>query len=263
MESLFGLPCRMVNPWSGRFRVSCQGQIVAEGDGKEVSFPTQQGRVYLVECAAAPIASIEFAPLAPAPNEDVKYMANARRSRRPLAPTPGLPMLGITRDGLTVPRILAAQNRKVAEEAIRRVVGERAAKRGLKGQWLDAQQHAAPAPWLCDGKLGAATIPVPRVASAGYLLELPAAATVSAVVWSYDRLGGRYDAGASPREIVVETSSDGRTWQRGTRKPVPANTLHGHAAALERPVEARWVRISFLDASGNPAAVACDEIEVY
>jgi len=142
-------------------------------------------------------------------------------------------------------------------------VGERTAKRGLRGQWLDARQHAAPAPWLCDGKLGAATIPAPRVPAAGYLLELPAAGTVSAVVWSYDRLGGRYDVGASPREIVVETSSDGRTWRRGTRRPVPPNTLHGQAVALEPPTEARWVRVSFLDANGNPAAVPCDEIEVF
>jgi len=263
VESLFGLPCRMVNPWNESFRASCEGQVVAQGDGKEICFPTQQGRAYLVERVAAPIASLEFAPLVPAANEDVKYMANPRRSRKAMVPTPGLPMLGITRNGLTIPRVVAARNRKAAEEAIGRVVGELPAKRGVQGQWLDGQKHATPAPWLCDGKLGAATIPLPHVPAAGYLLELPAAGKVSAVVWSYDRLGGRYDAGTRPQEIVVETSTDGRAWQQGTRKPVPPNTLHGQAVALEKPTEARWVRIAFLDTNGNPAAVPCDEIEMY
>jgi hypothetical protein len=263
VESLFGDPCCIVNPWADRFRVSHEGRTVLEGEGKEIRFPTQSGRTYLVERAAAPIASMPFAPLAPAPNQDVKYMANPRRLRTAIRPAPGLPMLGIARDGLTAPRTAAAENRKKAVEAIRLVVGERPAKKGVQGQWLDGQGRATPAPWLCDAVYGAATIPLPRVATTGYLLQLPAASKLSAVVWSYDRRGERYDAGASPREIVLETSIDSRAWEKAARKPVPPGSLHGHAVPLDRPLDTQWVRITFLDASGKPIHLPCDEMEVY
>jgi hypothetical protein len=262
VESLFGDPCRMVNPWTDRFRVSHEGRPVIEGECKEIRFPTQSGRTYMVERAAAPIASIPFAPLAPAPNQDVKYLANPRRLRTAIRPAPGLPMLGITRDGLTAPRAAAEENRKKATETIRLVVGERPAQKGVQGQWLDGQGRATPAPWLCDAAYGAATIPLPRVAAAGYLLRLPAANKVSAVVWSYDLCGERYDFGPSPREILVETSTDGRAWQKAARKAVPPGALHGHAASLDRPIEFQWARITFLDAGGKTVFVPCDEIEV-
>jgi hypothetical protein len=263
VESLFGSPCRMANPWSGRFRVSHEGQVVAEGEVKEIRFPTQSGHTYLVERPGEPIASMEFARLAPSPNEDVKFMANPRRSHTAILPMPGLPMLGISREGMTPPRAAAAQNRKAAGEAIRLVVGDLPPKKVVRGQWLDGQGRATAAPWLCDGVYGAATIPLPCVAATGYLLELPATSRISAVVWSYDRRAERYDAGASPREILLETSMDGLAWQTGTRKPVASNALHGQAVRLDRPPEARYIRIVLFDAGGKPIAVPCDEIDLY
>jgi len=263
VESLFGDPCSIVNPWNDRYRVSHEGVVIHEAKGKELRFATQAGHTYLVERAAAPIAAMPFARLAPPRNEDVKYMANPRRMRAAVSPMPGLPMLGITRDGLTAARAAAAQNRKAAEEAIRKVVGQLTVKQYIQGQWLDGQGKASPAPWLCDGALGAGSIPLPRAAATGYVLQLPAPGKVSAVAWSFDRRGQRYDVGASPREILVETTKDGRSWQKAVRTPVPSGALHGHAAPLERPIDSQRLRITFLDASGKPVSVPCDEIEVY
>jgi hypothetical protein len=97
----------------------------------------------------------------------------------------------------------------------------------------------------------------------GYLLQLPAASSVSAVVWSYDRRGERYDTGASPREILVETSTDGLAWQKAARTPVRPDSLHGHAVPLDRPLDTQWARITFLDTGGKPVHMPCDEMEVY
>ncbi len=309
VESLFGGPCRVANPWADAFRVrrgspdpvrrgspdpvrrgspdpvrrgspdpvrrgspdraasSSEGlqssPLVCEGRGAEIAFDTAKGAVYLIERAAAPVSSMPFARLAPPPNEDVKYMANPRRARRPFSPAPGLPMLGITRDGLTAPRVAAAQNRARAAETIRSAAGDRKPLQGVTGQWLDAQGKASPAPWLCDGVFGAGTIPLPRVPAAAYELQLPAAVEVAAVAWSFDRHGGRYDAGVQAKQVVVEVSADGRAWQKAAELALPANELHGKAVSLTPPKPARCLRIRFLDAGANPVPFACDEIEVY
>jgi hypothetical protein len=61
----------------------------------------------------------------------------------------------------------------------------------------------------------------------------------------------------------LETSTNGRDWQKAARRPVPSGALHGHAFPLDRPLEAQWVRIAFLDAAGKPVPVPCDEIELH
>jgi hypothetical protein len=253
----------MVNPWNGRWRVTCRDKTIAEGEAGEVAFPTENRRAYLVELAAAPLRGMAFRRLEPEANADVKYMASSRRARRPVAPTPGLPMLGITREGLTPARAAAAENRVRAAEAIRRVVGARKARAGLKAQWLDAGEKTAPAPWISDGQYGAAAIPFPRVPACGYLLELPAELPIAAMVWSYDRSGERQDMEGQAREVRIECSRDGKTWSRAASEPVQAGDRHGKAVPIPHGTAARYLRLRFVDGAGRPAMLSCDEIEVF
>jgi hypothetical protein len=92
---------------------------------------------------------------------------------------------------------------------------------------------------------------------------LPAAAKVSAVVWSFDRNAERYDANTQAREVRVESSSDGQTWTGSARKPVQTGDLHGQVVPLSPPAEARFVRLRFFDSAGRPAVCPCDEVEAH
>ncbi|MCY2994921.1 MAG: hypothetical protein NTY19_44725 [Planctomycetota bacterium] len=262
LESLFGGVCRLVRPWKARARVTQDGQTIVETGEPEIVFPTAKGKTYLVECVDAPLAQFVFAPLVPEANQDVKYMARPRRSRAPLAPQPGLPMLGITRDGWTAPRVAAARNRTRAEESIRDVVGQRPKLAGVRVQSLSPQGTATADGWLCDGVYGPANIP--RASnSVGFLVELPVATPHCALVWSYDRTGQRQDGPAGVREVAMETSADGQTWSPPVKHAVRGGDQHGQAVPVESAQPFRAVRIKYLGADGNPRRIACDEIEVY
>ena len=130
IESLFGGPCRLVNPWNVQARVTQDGQTVLETDKAEIAFATSQGKTYLVERPDSPLSQFAMAPLAPAPNQDVKSMSRPRRSRGPLAPRQGPPMLGITRDGWTAP---ARQLRKTGHARKRPSKPPSATGRGSQG----------------------------------------------------------------------------------------------------------------------------------
>lgn len=263
LESLFGDVCRVVNPWDDSYRVLDQDRTIGEGRGAEIVFPTEAGRTYLVERVAAPVREMACQTLAPARNDDVKYLGNPRRARRPMTPTPGQPMLGITRDGLTPPRAAAQQNRLRVAAAIESIVHGKPPLRASRASWLDEKESPSPAPWLSDGVCGASTIPTPRVAARAWLLELPASRSVTALVWSYDRNGERYDANARFSEVQVDGSPDGKAWQPLAKQAAHSAELHGQVLALREAQEIRFVRLRFLDASGPVACCPCDEIELY
>lgn len=262
IESLFGDMCRLVNPWNVRVRVTQSGQTIAETDDAQIAFPTAEGKTYLVERLDGPVSQFAFAPLSPEPNADVKYMARSRRSSTPLAPRPGLPMLGITRDGWTAPRAAAAANRARAEEAIRAIVGDRPNIAGIRVQSLSSQNTATAAPWLSDGIYGRANIPWGSHC-AGYVVELPAPAAKCVLVWSCDRTGQRQDGLSGVQEIAVETSADGQTWSPSVKHPVRGGDRHGQAVPIEGLQPFRWLRIKQVDSNGSPRRTECDEIEVY
>jgi hypothetical protein len=262
IESLFGGPCRLVNPWNAQARVTQDGQTVIGTDKTEIAFATARGKTYLVERSDAPLSQFATAPLAPAPNQDVKSMSRPRRSRGPLATRQGPPMLGITRDGWTAPRAAAAHNRARAEEAIRAALGDRTRIAGIRVQSLSAQGAATDATWLCDGVYGAANVPWGSN-SAGYLVELPAATTQGVLVWSCDRTGQRQDGLGGIREVAVETSADGQAWSSPVKQPVRGGDQHGQAVPLAAQPPFRWIRFRHLDGDGNPRRTECDEIEVY
>ncbi len=262
IESLFGDTCRLVNPWNARARVTQAGQAILQTDEAEIAFPTAKGKTYLVERLRCPVSQFAFAPLAPTPNDDVKYMARPRRSSTPLAPRPGLPMLGITRDGWTAPRVAAAANRTRAEEAIRAIVGERSKIAGIRVQSLNAQGTVTAAPWLSDGSYGKANVPWGSN-SAGYVVELPAPTAKCVLVWSCDRTGQRQDGLSGVHEIAVETSADGQTWSPPVKHAVKGGDQHGQAVPIEAPQPFRWLRIRYLDAMVTPHRTECDEIEVH
>jgi len=258
IESLFGDVCRLVNPWAEAVRVSCAQRPILESSDAELVLPTEKGKHYLVERVALPVGKLAFERLSPAKNDDVKYMASAGRRQKALSPRPGLPMLGITRDGLTVPRLRAAQNRESAARAIGEDLGDRTKLDAVRAVWLDGAGQSQPAPWLIDGRYGPENIAVRSGQS--FVLELKEPAVVGAVVWSYDRNGQRYDF-ARARKIVVESSADGQTWT----SPVE-NEIQGHfgqAVLLPEPRQARFVRIAFVDPDGKRVAATCDEIDVY
>jgi hypothetical protein len=262
IESLFGGACRLINPWSARARVTQNGRSVAETDAAEITFATAQGQTYLVERQDAPVAQFDFAPLAPEPNADVKYMARPRRGSAPPVPRPGLPMLGITRDGWTCPRVAAEENRVRAAKAIRAAVGGRTKLAGVHVQALNAQGQASAAAWLSDGVHGTANIPWGSH-SIGCLAELPAPTAQCVLVWSCDRTGQRQDGLGPVGEIAVETSADGQAWSSPVKQAVRGGDQHGQAVPITAPQPFRWLRVKHLGADGNPRRIECDEIEVF
>ena len=216
----------------------------------------------MVERLDCPVSQFAFAPLAPTPNDDVKYLARPRRSSTPLAPQPGLPMLGITRDGWTAPRSAAPANRTRAEEAIRAVVGNRPKIAGIRVQSLGPQNTLTVARWLSDGLYGRANIPWASN-SAGYVVELPTPTPKCVLVWSCDRTGQRQDGLSGVHEIAVETSADAQTWSPPLRHAVRVSDQHGQAVPVVSPQPFRSLRIRYLGPDANPRRTECDEIEVY
>lgn len=49
LRSLWGLPCRLVNPWPGPWVVREAGKVVAQGRDEKIEFVTRSGGVYVVE----------------------------------------------------------------------------------------------------------------------------------------------------------------------------------------------------------------------
>jgi hypothetical protein len=261
LESLFGDECRLVNPWTEPAAVVVAGKTVVTSGDPELRFTTQKGQRYRVERVGTPVEALEFAPLRPEPNQGVKYMAAAsRRSKTALVPVPGQPSLGITRNGLTAPRLAAAKNRQDATARLDAVVKGKPKQAQLQASLVDNAGAATPAPWLCDGVFGAATA---RKFAAAYRIELAAAAPVTAVVWSYDRKGERldYHRGQHLKKIVLDVSADGQTWQPAGEAEY--RSPHGDAVPCSVTTPCRFVRLSFRTADGKSANVPCDEIEVY
>jgi hypothetical protein len=171
-------------------------------------------------------------------------------------------MLGITCDGLTAPRVAAAQNRTRVDEAIRAAVGGRSKIAGLRVRPLGPPSTTPEAAWLCDGGYGTANVPWGE-RSPGYVIELPAPVATCVLVWSYDRTGQRQDGWSSVRQLAVETSADGQVWQLAVAHPVRSSDQHGQAVPIACPQSFRWLRFRCLDAGGNPTTAGCDEIELH
>jgi hypothetical protein len=269
VESLFGDTCRLANPWADGTRVTCEGRtVLTSGDGL-LTFPTQKGKRYLAERDFMPLAGQPFAVLKPAANQGVKYLAHATRGQSQVTPEPGQPCLGITADGLTPARVAVARNRAAAEAQMRPLIGERPPLTVTRAASLDTAGAETPVPQVLTGRYGVDDL-APKLDCVGYLLELPAAAPVTAVVWSYDRTGGRYDFTSHTaayrgqvQRVTLEASADGQTWQQVAEEKLPANLLFGHATAPAAPVTAKFLRLRFYGAGDQPAAMPCDGIEVY
>ena len=107
IESLFGDECRIVVPWHGKTEVSSEGRKIEQsGEGGVVAFKTDKGKKYLVtpEKKAAAV----FHKIEPAENNDVKGIGPSQKGGK-MEVRP--PMLGITSDGLTYPRLLLKNTR--------------------------------------------------------------------------------------------------------------------------------------------------------
>ncbi|MHB9024188.1 MAG: LamG-like jellyroll fold domain-containing protein [Armatimonadota bacterium] len=267
VESLFGDACRVVNPWTDAYVVTCGGKAMTKGKGKEITFPTQKGQRYLIERAGAPVKDMPFAALKPAPNADVKFMGKPANCRRHATatpkPAPRQPMLGISRDGLTPARVAARQNADTAGAAIKAVIGD-GKKLAIAGaSYIDRAGKSQSAPWVFDGRFSAESIPYRDFIPTAYVIELKQGAMLTAVVWSFDRTGGCYTYAPyqSVKSIVVEISADGKQWQQAGKADFKG--AFGQAISLETLGDARFVRVRFLDGKENPAACNCDEIEVY
>ena len=263
LESFFGDPCRIVNPWGNEQTIVSDGEkTVLLAADPELRFPTTAKKRYFIERVAAPVSEMDFAPLQPEVNTDVKYLSYPRRAHTPPRPEPGMPMLGITRDGLTPCRVAAQNNHDRATAAISAVVKGKTKRPAVKALWLDAAGTTTAASWLTDGKVGAENIPQ-RPYAVAYRFELPEAAPLSALVWSYDRNGGRMDIymNGPCKDILVESSVDGQSWREISRTPLGGAA--GQAIAFPQAVTAKFIKLTFLDPAGNPVSIPCDEVELY
>ncbi|MBU4212179.1 MAG: hypothetical protein KKD33_06310 [Verrucomicrobia bacterium] len=273
VESLFGDACRITSPWKEEeWRVTRDGKEVARGTTEEIVFSTKKGQRYLVERSAAPIAEMNFAPLAPPVNHDVKRLQKSRDKSG--TPVIGQPMLGITRDGLTPVRLQIQLNRETAEKDIREIVGDHKPLAIASAKGTDRKGAAVPAPWLIDGIFGIDRVP-PALnynvrnseIQPPYVLELSKPSPVNAVVWSYDRRGVRcdFDGINVLKTILVETSVDGTNWTLAAEAAPKQGRegLYGQAIRIEKPAEAKFVRVSFRHQNGDQMHVPVDELEVY
>lgn len=260
IESLFGDECKIANIWNEEIHVKQGGKLVLTANDNAIKFPTVKGKKYLIERVNMPVDKIETDILRPEPNNDVKFMIYDKDT--PQTPTPNLPMIGITRDGLTACRIAASDNRDGANESIIKCIGHRQKINIVKASLIDESGQPYPASWVNDGKYSAETI-ANRTKPISYLLELPEFSQVSVIIWSYDRKGERYDyyVNGSPRKVSVDLSTDGKSWDRVADDDF--GNIFGQPIVLAQSVKTRFIKIQFLDQNNNPVAVPCDEIDIY
>ncbi|MHB9132755.1 MAG: LamG-like jellyroll fold domain-containing protein [Armatimonadota bacterium] len=276
VESLFGDVCRLVNPWPGEMTITSNGgKTILKSAAAVLEFRTKLGQRYLVERAAKPVAGMKFARLAPAANTQPKLLNMTGDPDE--TPVPGLrqPMLGTTADGVNTPRAAAAQYRKLAQERLAPILANKVRKTGMTASLTTpSSELAKPAPWLTDGIAGELNIPH-REHVGVYQLEFPQPTSMTLVVQSYDRTGGRQDArgnmwDAWPAKLVAEVSLDGNAWTRAGEFVFQNNYQHvrdvltGAAIVFDHPVEAKYLRIRAVDGQDKPVnQLACDELEVY
>lgn len=276
VESLFGDSCRIVNPWKGEsVKVTAKGRTALQSADDLLQFPTKQGQRYLVECASQPVAKMKFAKPAPASNRDVKILNMTGDLKTMPKPGRNQPMLGITADGMTSPRAIAIALRQQGEQRLAPFVANKARKTGFTATWINSSMgKTEPAPWLGDGVFGERNIGR-RENIGAYVLEFAQPTSISVVIHSYDRTGGRQDARPNmwspwPGKLVVETSADGKVWKLAGEYDTKGDftrirdLIFGVAIPLNQPVEARFIRVSAVNPQGQSIPeMPCDEIEVY
>ena len=153
--------------------------------------------------------------------------------------------------------------------AIKQAIGDAPKLTGVKASVMNEAGQLTPAPWGTDGLYGPDNI-AQRTDAVGYVLELPAAQKITAVVWSFDRSGGRMDVSdylagyrGWPALVRLESSTDGQTWEEVGESQANPGTIFGQAVTPAQPLETKWLRLRFWADKEKVSAMACDEIEVY
>ena len=255
VESEWGGPCRLANPWGATAVVTCAGKAVLRSDKPVLEFATAKGKVYRVERAGAPLAAMKFAPLAPAPAAGAKFIGR----RLPAWPNWNQsPFLGIDAEGRTPQRAAILR----AVEGFRKRLSEATA--GLADlstgraavTVTQAKGEALPAPALVDGEVGGVpSVEVP--AGQCVLLDLGAPRAVGALVFSRDRTGVMVDAPV--RGYTLEGSPDGTAWTMLLDKSQSGAAPAGQVEPLQ--ASARYLRLRLTGQYGRGTRL--DEVTVW
>lgn len=257
IESQWGGPCKLVNPWKQTARVTCDGGEVLRADSELLAFATEKGRVYRLERASEPLATMAFAPLRPEANAGVKFIGK-RLPKYPLWTSPAY--LGIDAQGQTPQRAAMAR----AVESLRNRLVK--ATEGLsdlstgkaRATITLAKAGPRPAPALVDGVSGSGEFSV--IDDRQYaVLDLGAVRQVSAVLFSRDRTGLFVDN--SPVGHTLEGSADGNDWTMLVDAPTRSAAPAGQIESLSSPAAARYLRLRLWSRYHGPLNL--DEITVY
>jgi hypothetical protein len=257
IESQWGGPCSLANPWKETARVTCGGQEVLRSANELLTFATEKGKSYRLERVSQPLASMLFARLAPPSNAGAKFIG------RRLSKYPGwtsLAYLGIDAQGQTPQRAAMERTRKGFEERMA------AATRGLMdvstgkatATITQATGGSVPAPTLTNGFVGReepAVVPHEQ----SVILDLGTERQVALVVFSRDRSGLFVDRPADG--YALEGSADGKNWTLLADRAKSSAASVGQIEALARPASARYVRLRLWGRYKGP--VHLDEVMVF
>jgi hypothetical protein len=228
IESQRGGHCRIANPWPDKATVTCDGKTIVATAGRELAFPTVAGKTYLLQRAAAPLAKLQAARLAPAPAAGPKVLG-----KLPAYPQWSGPYLGLDAEGRSPQRATMLRN---AQAAAQRVAA------ATQGKPL-------------VGKL-TPTAPVPN--GEALQLDLGKPLAVNTLVFARDHTSLFVDRPAAG--YVVETSADGQQWQTAVDHQKQGANPAGEVVTFA-PVTARYVRLKLSGQYGEPAVI--EELAVY
>jgi len=259
VESLRGAECRIANPWPDKAFVRRGDTLVLESDESVLAFPTEPGGIYLIERAAAPLASLRAERLAPEPNPGPKFPGYKLIDANAYCETGGRSFIGVSAEGLNPVRHTIRKTREQTAARLAEKIAGRpnlaAAKAGAVAYVVDEAGKTRLEPRLNDGLVGEANSVELRPART-VRIDLGRSAMVDGLVWSVDRQCRWTPRHASRWEYEIQVSDNARTWS-GVHKGSNSQAITWGIFDSFKATPARYVQLIV-----GPGA-SLDEIEVY
>ncbi|MEI6503873.1 MAG: discoidin domain-containing protein, partial [Armatimonadota bacterium] len=224
-------------------------------DKPELTFVTVAGKTYRLEPAAAPLAKLPFAKLAPTAAGGAKWIG-----KLPTYPKwTSSAYLGIDEQGRTPARawmLRAVQT--FAKQLTESTAGLTDLTTGqVTASLTGTDDKTAPVPLLTDGRFGPR--PTSEVPNRGcVVLDLGQTRQVEAVAWSGDRTATLVDSPTAG--FTIEVSTDGQTWTMVKDSQKSGKAATGHVEKFPA-VEARQLRLRLWGQYDR--SVLLDEVTVY
>jgi len=259
VESLRGTDCRIANPWQDTAVVRRDDTVVLESADSTLVFPTERGGTYVIERAAAPLASLPADRLAPERNAAPKFPGFKRTEPAAYCKTGGRSFIGISAEGLNPVRHMIETTREQTAKMLAERIGGRhnlaASQAGAAAYVVGNKGETRPEPRLNDGLFGE-TNSVRLHPARTVRIDLGKLASVNGLVWSVDRQCRWTPRNACRWEYQIQASEDAKTWSTVCEGNNSKGITWGAYDSFET-VRARYVQLTV----GTGARL--DEIEIY